>query len=106
MHETIIASEIIKKAKQQGKVKSIVVEVGELANIPAHHLEEALAKMTGWKIKMLEKKASVKCTCGFKGQPRITEKSHDAVFFECPKCKKIPFVVEGKDIMLKEVEVD
>jgi Zn finger protein HypA/HybF involved in hydrogenase expression len=105
MHETVIANEIIKKAQQQGKVKSIVVEVGELANIPAHHLKEALASMTDWHIRMIKKKATVRCTCGFKGAPRIIEKSHDATFFECPKCRQIPNVIDGKDIILKEVEV-
>ena len=38
MHETVIANKIITKAKEQGKVNSIVVEVGDLAHLPAKEL--------------------------------------------------------------------
>jgi len=33
MHETIIAKQIIDEAKKHGKVRSIVVEVGDLAHL-------------------------------------------------------------------------
>jgi len=107
MHETIIAGDIIKKAKEQGKVKSITVEVGDLGHLPAEELEETLKKMVDWKIKIIRKKAKVSCSCGFTGEPKIIDKKHDFTLFKCPKCGNIPEVaLEGKDIVLKDVEVE
>ena len=105
MHETIIAKEIINKAKEHGEVKGILVEVGELADIPADHLLETLETMVNWNVLIKEKKARVKCSCGYEGEPKIVEKRHDFTLFVCPKCSSLPKVLEGKDIILREVEV-
>ena len=106
MHETIIANDIINKAKEQGKVKSITVEVGDLAHLPAHELKETLSALVNWKIKIIEKKARIKCSCGYIGEPKIIEKGHDSTVFVCPKCNKIPDILDGKDITLKEVIIE
>jgi len=106
MHETILANKIIQKAKEHGKVKAIVVEVGQLADIPSDHLAETLRKMVDWNISVEEKKARVKCSCGYEGEPKIVEKRHEMTLFVCPKCSSLPKVREGKDIILKEVEVE
>ena len=106
MHETIIANQIISEAKKHGKVKGITVEVGDLAHLPLHDMADALRNMTPkWQVKMVRKKAKVKCSCGYKGEPRIIEHGHDHSVFECPKCKNIPEVIAGKDIVLREVEI-
>ena len=106
MHETVLANKIIEKAKEHGKVKSILVEVGQLAEVPAHELAETLKKMIDWEILVTEKKAKVKCSCGYEGEPKIVEKRHEMTLFVCPKCSSLPKVLEGKDIILKEVEVE
>jgi len=107
MHETLIANDIINEAKKYGKVMSIKVDVGELAHIPAHELDECLKSLVEWKVIVNEIQSSVKCTCGFKGRPRIMQKSHDSTVFACPKCgSNMSEIVSGKDIILKEVEVE
>lgn len=104
MHETIIANKIIEKAKKQGSVKSVKIEVGDLAHLPAEDLKKVLQEMTSWDIKIDCKKATVSCRCGYKGEPKILEKAHDMTIFECPKCHDIPKILDGSEIVLKEVK--
>ena len=107
MHEQGIAQEIIKEATKHGTVKAITVEVGDLAHLPRGEMEQVLKKMTPWEIKTTSKKATIKCTCGYVGEPHIVEHGHDHSIFECPKCKAaMPQILEGKDIILKDVEVE
>ena len=106
MHETIIAKKLIEEAKKHGKVKAIAVEVGELAGIHDHDLEKTLKGMVKWDVKVSGKKAIVRCGCGYRGGPKVVERAHDFVIFECPECKKIPKVVNGDEIVLKEVKVE
>lgn len=106
MHDTIIAKELIEKAKEQGDVKSIVIEVGDLAHLPAGEIKEILELMTNWEIKVIEKIAKVRCKCGYIGKPKILKKMHSSTVFVCQKCSAIPQVLEGRDIILKEVIVD
>jgi len=105
MHDLVIAEEIVREARKYGEISSITVEVGDLANILPEQLENTLEKLTGWKIKILKKKARVRCSCSFEGNPKITARSHDVVFFECPKCHKIPNILEGNEIIIKEVNL-
>jgi len=106
MHETIIANDIIKQAEKQGKVLSITVEVGDLAHLPSHELEECLKSLVNWKVNIIEKKATIKCSCGYKGEPKILSKGHDSTVFVCPKCENIPKILDGNQIILKDVEVE
>ncbi|MBN1644582.1 hydrogenase maturation nickel metallochaperone HypA [Candidatus Woesearchaeota archaeon] len=107
MHEGIIANKIIEKAKEHGSVKKIVIEVGDLAHLPANEMKEALLKLVDWEIEVKPVKASVKCSCGFIGEPKIIEHAHDVAIYECPNCKKIPAeILQGDEIILKEVEVE
>ena len=106
MHETIIAQQIIEKAQELGKVKAITVIVGELAHVPAKDIYKILSELVSWDIKIETEKAVVQCNCGFTGNPKILEHGHDYAIFICPKCNKVPSqVLNGKDIMLKEVEL-
>jgi Zn finger protein HypA/HybF involved in hydrogenase expression len=106
MHETIIAKEILKEAKQKAKgkkIKSITIEVGELAHLPANELKEILRAMADFKIIVKHVKARVKCECGYEGAPRILAQHHDFTLFECPECSKQPKILCGADIVLKEI---
>ena len=107
MHDTLISTDIIGAAKKQGKVKAITVEVGDLGHLPAEELKKTLISMVpDWNVKIVTKKAKVKCSCGYEGEPDIVEHGHGYSLYLCPKCKSIPEVIEGADIILKEVEVE
>ncbi|HIH37711.1 hydrogenase maturation nickel metallochaperone HypA [Candidatus Woesearchaeota archaeon] len=106
MHESTICAQIIEEAKKLGNVKGITLECGALAHVPAHDLEDTMKHMCDWEIKIVEKKARVKCACGFMGEPKILEYAHDYAIFQCPTCGKVPKVLDGTDIKLLHVEVD
>ena len=106
MHETIIAKDIIAEAEKHGKVTKIVVEVGDLGHLPADEMEATLKKMVSYEVEVVSKKATVKCACGYEGNPKILEHHHDFTLFECPECKAVPQIVDGKDIILKSVDVE
>lgn len=106
MHEHYISRDIINTAKKHGKVKSITIEVGDLAELPAEELEETLKAMVGWEIKIIKKKGKIRCKCGYTGEPKILQKMHDFTLFNCPKCRALQEnfeVLEGNEIKLKEV---
>ena len=107
MHDTIISRDIIETAQKKGKVKAITVEVGDLGHLPAEELEETLKRMVpNWKIKITKKKAKAKCSCGYTGEPTIIEHNHGHSVYYCPKCKNIPEITQGHDIILKSVEIE
>jgi len=96
--------DIINQAEKQGDVKSITIEVGELANIEPHHLKEHLSEIVDWDIKVKTIDAITECACGFKGKPKTITRGHDFVLFTCPWCNDVPKVVQGDQIVLKEVK--
>ncbi|MBW2985763.1 hydrogenase maturation nickel metallochaperone HypA [Candidatus Woesearchaeota archaeon] len=107
MHEGFIAQGIIDKAKEQGIVKKIVVEVGDLGHLPAKEMKAKLEEMVDWEVEVIEVPALVECKCGYRGKPKILEKAHDLTLFECPQCGKIPFkIISGEEIVLKDVVVE
>lgn len=106
MHETIIANDIIKKAESKGKVISVVIEVGDLAHLSAEELEQTLKNIVDWNLIIIKKPAKVKCSCSYIGEPKIIEKRHGLTLFVCPKCSSLPKVLKGKDIILKDVEIE
>lgn len=105
MHENIV-KQIIEKAKKKGNVKSILVEVGELSKFSAEDIEKEIKNLVDWQVVVATKRALVKCSCGYKGAPKIIEKRHGLALFVCPECSSLPKVLEGKDIVLKGVDVE
>ena len=106
MHETAIARNIIGKAvaKAEGKkIISVTIEVGDLAHLSASELKEFMSTMVDYEINVEPKKAHVKCECGYEGEPKILSHQHDMTIFECPKCGKTPAVLDGDEIVLKEI---
>jgi len=105
MHETVFARKIIDEAQRHGDVKAISIELGELAHVPPEELLECLQSLVEWDIESVIIPAKVICPCGFIGYPKILERGHDYFFIECPECKEIPELVDGKDIKLVHVTV-
>jgi Zn finger protein HypA/HybF involved in hydrogenase expression len=106
MHETIISKQIIEDAKAYGNVSAITIEVGDLAHLPIEELKPTLGGMVDWDITYVRKPARVECECGYRGAPEILMHTHDHTLFKCPKCGKVPQVIEGQHIKLKKVEVE
>jgi Zn finger protein HypA/HybF involved in hydrogenase expression len=106
MHGIHIAGDLIATAKRQGKVKKAYVEVGEIANITKNDLEAQMKNLADFEFEIAEKKARVKCSCGYEGEPKVVERQHDIVVFECPACGMIPEVIEGDKVILRSVEVE
>ncbi len=98
MHEAAMIEEIIRNA---GGAKIIQLEVGELSGFSPDHLKEHLADYGVLGI-CEEKTAIVECSCGYSGRPKIREKLHDLVIFECPKCRAVPRVVSGDKVIIKK----
>ncbi|KYK27352.1 hypothetical protein AYK26_03780 [Euryarchaeota archaeon SM23-78] len=108
MHETKIIKDILKQIVKKAKdkdVKSATIEVGQLAPISAKRLGALMKRIVNFKVIIKPVKARVKCRCGYKGAPKIMFREHDFTLFECPRCKKIPRVLHGKNISLKKINV-
>ena len=111
MHETVLAKQIIDNARRYEtgtkKIAAIVVEVGDLAHVPAEDIVNCIKSIVRWHVFVNRKKAKMLCGCSFSGEPKIIEHSHDVSVYECPRCKKQnPQLIEGDKIILKEIKVD
>lgn len=105
MHEQVFVGRIVEEALRHGNVEAVTIEVGELAPIPAAELERALS-VTGWALTVRTTPATINCVCGFTGRPVVTDKGHDYTVFHCPRCEQaFPAIIEGKDVVLKDVTV-
>ncbi len=108
MHETVIAQAIMRDANAEAKgkkIRELFLEVGELAHLTPLEAQKTLETLSGWRVEVKNKKAVVHCACGFKGAPEILGRGHDFSIFECPKCGKVPKVVDGEDIKIVKVIV-
>ena len=103
MHEQGYIDAIVRDVEDRENVRKIVLEVGELAGIEGGHLKEHVVDRFGWDVEIVEKNAVVKCECGFEGRPKILERLHDFVVFECPECGEIPEIVNGEDLKIVKV---
>jgi Zn finger protein HypA/HybF involved in hydrogenase expression len=103
MHEITFAKSVIDEIKDKGNVESIEIEVGELAEVTAEDLKQAIETITGWKVRVKEMESKVKCKCGYIGRANIKEKGHDVIIYNCPKCSSLPKPIIGQDIKLKRV---
>ena len=103
MHEINIAKKILVEAKKLGAKEKILLEVGELCNITPKEIKEVIERLENIEVKIIVKSGIVECSCGYKGKPKILEREHDFLLFVCPKCGKIPKVLEGNKIKILEV---
>ncbi len=107
MHGIHIAGDLISTARKQGKVKKAYIELGEISNITKADLSKALTDLADFDFEITIKKAKVRCdVCSYEGEPKVTGRDHDVVFFECSTCGEKVEVIEGDKIILKSVEVE
>jgi Zn finger protein HypA/HybF involved in hydrogenase expression len=85
-------------------VSRITIEVGELMDHGTDDIKQTLEQLSGWTVVAVEKKGLVECDCGYKGAPRILEKSHGVILFACPQCGGRPNVLEGDGVRVLKVE--
>ncbi|MCD1294451.1 hydrogenase maturation nickel metallochaperone HypA [Methanocella sp. CWC-04] len=113
MHELSIATDLINAAiatAQQNNAKqvlSVTVEVGEMAMVNPEQLifmyevltEENMLK--GSKLNLVKVPAVAKCeSCGYEGPVE------DKYTCSCPKCSKTLKLIAGRDISLKNMEIE
>lgn len=103
MHEHTFITNIINQVPNSKNVKSVTIEVGELAGIEPGHLKEHLIEHTNWEVNTVLIKSDVECECGYTGPARILERLHDLVIYDCPECSEIPNVLEGNNIKVTNV---
>jgi Zn finger protein HypA/HybF involved in hydrogenase expression len=106
-HETTIAKKIVEEAKKHGNVKAIKIEYGEASRPKPEPLEKALKSLAKWKITMKKLPVKIRCLCGYRGKPKIVERTHFVVLLCCPKCgSRSVGVPSGGTINLHEVVTD
>jgi len=109
MHETIIANNILEEIEKKSKwkkIKSVTLEVGELAHLTGDELKNILKTMIDFEVIITPVKAEVKCKCGYVGKPKILARAHEWTWFECPKCGAAPAVTKGEDIIIREIKTE
>lgn len=107
MHDSVIASSIIKDIKEHGNVKKAYLEVGELYGIEPDHLLEHLKEVSKIEFEVKQIKSKVKCKhCGYTGEAKILERMHDFVLYECPSCEEDVDVLDGDKIRIVKVDID
>jgi len=104
MHEIAICKDIIRNLQKYNNIESVTFEIGSLAHLTPEELTDTLKKLVDYNINIIKKDAIVKCSCGYKGIPKILTRSHDLTIFECPKCGELPEILEGDQIRIKEVK--
>ncbi|MFC1752385.1 hydrogenase/urease maturation nickel metallochaperone HypA [Thermoproteota archaeon] len=108
MNKMIMAHKILEDLRKGLKGKSIKharFEVGELADISPEDLEAQLKECADFDFLVEEKKAKVKCRCGYEGMAEILDRNNGDVVFTCSKCGDIPEILEGGEVKIAEVEV-
>jgi hydrogenase nickel incorporation protein HypA/HybF len=113
MHELSIATDLVNTALKTAqdnnakKVMTVTVEVGELAMINPEQLEfmyDILVEdnmLKGSKLNIIKVPAVADCdNCGYKGPVE------DKFACTCPKCSLTLKIKEGRDICLKNMELE
>lgn len=103
MHEVNLVKQIIEKVGER-EVETIEIEVGELMDHSVEDIKSTLESMSGWIVVAREKKGLVECDCGFKGHPKILEKSHGVILYACPKCGERPRVLDGDGVRVIKLD--
>ena len=93
MHDSVIASSIIKDIKEHGNVKKAYLEVGELYGIEPDHLLEHLKEVSKIEFEVKQIKSKVKCKHCEKLYPSKVEDDYSDYCSLCEE-KKVWLVVK------------
>lgn len=109
MHESGIAYDIYATSKRAAeengavKVKAIYVDAGSMAMVNPEQVEFMFGTFvtedpmfTGAKLVFNTVASVAECECGYRG----------AEIFVCPSCGKLPHLVQGREILVKNIEID
>ncbi|MDO5843568.1 MAG: hydrogenase maturation nickel metallochaperone HypA [Methanocorpusculum sp.] len=109
MHESGIAYDIYATSKRAAEengaksVKKIYVDVGSMAMINPEQVEFMFNTFITEDPVFAETKLEfntilplAECECGYKGSE----------IFVCPNCGKLPHMVQGKEILVKNIEIE
>jgi len=110
MHEISICNRILEEAKKAGAIKSITIEVGELATLSGKEIIDTCKDLDP-KIKIYIKEIKNKISCPIcekENSATILEKGHGYAIYECssPQCrnKKDLKILQGGSIRIVEIE--
>ncbi len=114
-----VVQSVLQKASdgQAQRILVVRLQVGELAFLGHIQLQFAFEILTknepilkDTKLIIEEIKATGKCAnCGFKGllSPAELPEYHFKIpSFDCPKCKKKLEIINGRDLVVKEIEIE
>lgn len=109
MHEYSIAYDIFATAQRAAvenhatQVKAVRVDVGEMAMVNPEQVKflfEVIAEddpvFAGVSMECRTVKVRTHCDCGYEGNEK----------FVCPQCGGLPHVVEGKEIVVTNIEIE
>ncbi|MEM0360011.1 MAG: hydrogenase maturation nickel metallochaperone HypA [Candidatus Diapherotrites archaeon] len=115
MHEFGIARKLLgdalaeaKKARA-GKIKEIVIELGEIADVTAEELTEAFKVVSEGtiaekaRIKIEIEKPKIKCLNGHESEWRKEAEFSEALFLDCPVCGEKAMLSGGTGRKVKRV---
>ena len=108
MQKAINLNRILEDLRQGLKgrdVKSVRFEIGELAEIKPEEFEEFLKDNADFEFEIEEKKAKVRCKCGYEGMAEIIDGNNGDVVLTCSKCGDIPEVIDGNRVKIAEVQL-
>ncbi|QYZ80269.1 hydrogenase maturation nickel metallochaperone HypA [Methanofollis formosanus] len=109
MHEYSIAYDIFATAKRAAveneatEVTTVKVDVGEMAMVNPEQVEflfgvivEDDPLFAGTRLECWTVKVRTRCECGYEGDEK----------FVCPQCGGLPHIVEGKEIVVTNIEIE
>jgi hydrogenase nickel incorporation protein HypA/HybF len=123
LHEINVMNQVVQSVLQKahdGQAQRIILvrlQIGELTflgpmqmNFAFDILKENEPILKDTKLVIEETKATGKCAnCGFKGllNPAELPEYHFKIpSLDCPKCKKKLEIIKGRDLVIKEIEIE
>ncbi len=109
MHEYSIAYDIYSTARraalenQASQVTCVHVDVGEMAMVNPEQVKflfeviiEEDPLFAGARLACRDVETRTRCLCGYEGKER----------FVCPECGKLPEIVDGREIVVTNIEIE
>jgi hydrogenase nickel incorporation protein HypA/HybF len=121
MHEFSTMQQIVHTILQEGKkqnaqsIKTVTLEIGEMTFLGFDQLQFAFDILKEHTIlehaRLILRKIPVKvsCTCGYTGKIDydVNEAFHIALpLFKCPQCQGDITILEGKECIIKSIELE